>query len=486
VSNDKTVALLIFLISLSLFVASAGGHLYSVDEVTNYILAESILHFHSLALSPHSRYALTYNVDLFQLPCRRGSTVNGTFYSCFGLAEPFLAVPFIALAEIIGVTPWIFVEATFNPLITALTCAIIYLSARKLEYSARVSAVLPFVYGFASFALPYSKFFNDGPLRALFLLASVYFLLPKRDVVLSGAMLGFAILTRVETLVLVPLILVYVVVKSKRRVLAAVEFLAPVLFACLVFGFYNFVRFGSFVDFGKHSGSALKSASYLIYDSQLSTGIPGLLVSPGVGLLYYFPLALLVPLAAYWFIKRHRDEGLLFSSLFIVPLLVYGSVGSFHGWGYWGPRFLLASVPFLVLLLAEAIRSNSIKLRYTTLALALIGVFVNMLGVLVYFQVGFSQVWSQFGADWIPYALWRPEYSPIYEHLKVVIGLVTNYQTDFGAGKVTRKPFDLLWPSILGPELFLTIVSLWEASLFYWLFRVLGIIRRHMISLRPS
>ena len=65
-----------------------------------------------------------------------------------------------------------------------------------------------------------------------------------------------------------------------------------------------------------------------------------------------------------------------------------------------------------------------------------------MLGELVFYLVGFSLVWGT--PNWIPLALWNPRYSPIFEHFRVVFGLVRNVQTDFFIGMITHQPYDPL------------------------------------------
>ena len=484
--KEWNIIVLLLLSTLVVFIAGTGGHLYSGDEEVNYVLAESIYHFHQFSLNNETSYSRAYtayyDVTLFCRGHLSGSH-GGRCYSWFGITEPVLAIPFIALAEFTGITPWMFVEILFYPIVTSVTCALIYLMGLKLGYSRKVSVLLAFVYGFSTFALPYSKFFNDGPLQVLFVVGAVLFLIGSRQsLVQAGTLVGFAVLTRIATVVIIPPIIVYVIWRNRHSVVRVLHFLLPICVALAVFAGYNFVRFGSLTDFGQ--GYSQSIGAY----SATCQGIQRLLISPGVGLIYYFPLVLLVPYGAYRLFLTRASEVLLFASFFIVSLVSSGSYclvnfgfGSYNwiGWGHWGPRYLMGALPFLVLMLGKCITENSIRgaLRLTFYALFAVGVFVNALGELVWFQVGFALVWGKFGSEWIPHALWQPEYSPIWEHFKVALGFVRDsqeiYPTNFGFGSITHQAYDPLLVNAFGPGIALLIVALPLALLLYLLKRAL-------------
>jgi len=69
-------------------------------------------------------------------------------------------------------------------------------------------------------------------------------------------------------------------------------------------------------------------------------GIPGLLLSPGKGLLYYAPLCILA--------LFHQDEW-RFWTPFVLSLVFHGMLHDWTGGTGWGPRFLFTSLPFLLI-----------------------------------------------------------------------------------------------------------------------------------------
>lgn len=111
----------------------------------------------------------------------------------------------------------------------------------------------------------------------------------------------------------------------------------------------------------------------LPFDTPLATGLHGLLLSPGRGLLLFAPLAVLAPLT----LRRLTPAARVLCGLVpLTLLLVVARWFSWHGASCWGPRLLL---PVLPLLAAPAVLLPRTLARC---AIAL-GIAVNLLGVLV-------------------------------------------------------------------------------------------------------
>ncbi len=111
----------------------------------------------------------------------------------------------------------------------------------------------------------------------------------------------------------------------------------------------------------------------LRFSTPLSTGLAGLLVSPGKGLVFYAPVVLL---AAFGWRRLASPARLL---LFAVPaahVLVVARWSWWEGGAAWGPRLLL---PVLPLICAPAVHAPR---RAAAAALA-VGAAVNVLGVLL-------------------------------------------------------------------------------------------------------
>jgi hypothetical protein len=152
----------------------------------------------------------------------------------------------------------------------------------------------------------------------------------------------------------------------------------------------------------------------------------GLLVSPGRGLLVYFPLAL----ASIWALARIRHTQprlVIFVAASVTSLIaIYSCWPEWHGGWCLGPRFLEPLVPFLVLPLGFVIDDAAIdrRARLAVGILALLSFYAAVTTVRVesadfhvwvfdtflrgaegFRQAGFNNYYDLF--------LWAPEYTPL-------------------------------------------------------------------------
>jgi hypothetical protein len=151
----------------------------------------------------------------------------------------------------------------------------------------------------------------------------------------------------------------------------------------------------------------------LRFSTSLSTGLFGLLASPGKGLVFYAPLVLL---AAFGWRRMNPSERLL---LFAVPaahVLVVARWSWWEGGVAWGPRLLL---PVLPLIGASAVHAPR---RAAAVALVT-GAAVNVLGVLHApgSWIGYAErLRSPAGVSWPTAGPVRvatiPTLSPLYGH----------------------------------------------------------------------
>jgi len=196
----------------------------------------------------------------------------------------------------------------------------------------------------------------------------------------------------------------------------------------LSLGFLNDIRFGGFTNFG-----------YGYYGS-LAThdgwrGLIGLLISPGTGLLFYFPIAILLPLGAKYMYKENRALFLLFGSVFILNWINIGTLSyssepvSWSGGPSWGPRYLIPVLPFIVLMTGYVFLHlrRKIFLKSIIVSLCVLGFFVNLTGVLFWYHYGILYAWEidqlhvKNPYDWAEAMTWNQIYSPIAIHTKALL-----------------------------------------------------------------
>jgi hypothetical protein len=159
------------------------------------------------------------------------------------------------------------------------------------------------------------------------------------------------------------------------------------------------------------------------------TGIYGLLFSSGVGLILYFPLFAVFLCSFYSFSESNRREALLFAGLFTEFLVFYGMFNhpnyplSWSGYS-WGPRYLLAALPYVVLPMGCCLPTGEQRhIQKTVFAtLLVLGALINLLGVLVHYSYGFSYLWNKSLPYYWPQGyVFDPRYSPIVIHLRVLL-----------------------------------------------------------------
>ncbi len=197
---------------------------------------------------------------------------------------------------------------------------------------------------------------------------------------------------------------------------------AGVLPSLVINAAYNVARFGKPLQLEPHGDASFGFPPWL--------GLPDLLISPGKGLLWYTPAVLLLVLAARPFWRRCPLPAVLFALLCGGYLLFYSNVNYWHGDPAWGPRYLYATLPYLILPLGEVFA------RWRTYRLPLRGALVGVLAasLLVQFSAVSVSYWRSFHYVFATYPdqvdnyswgfnlnyFWTPEQSPLLLSLQGV------------------------------------------------------------------
>ena len=331
-----------------------------------------------------SRYEVTKAiVERFDLSIPEGNQsnikgVDGRSYSLYGLGWPILAVPLYILGKIFGREPVTYVFL-LNPLAGASTVTLVFLFSIALGYSRRSSLVVAIFFGFGTFAWPLAKHPFDHVVETLFVLLSVYFMylhISKNAIIhllLSASCIGFAINTRLVSVLALPALFVMMGagcgVKSSladysriflRKMVIFMSVLLP--FAGLVL-WYNHYRFGSISETGFQL-LAVKTGIDFFSGTPFLTGLKGFLASPGKGFFYYSPIAIFFFFAIIPFYKKHPWDAISFILLILSYLSYLSRNVYWHGDWAWGPRYLLAITPFIILPITELL--DSVRWREKT------------------------------------------------------------------------------------------------------------------------
>ena len=314
-----------------------------------------------------------------ELVAARG--IDGVLYSKKGLTPSLLLIPVTWLADAL---PWLSLRALamlLNPLLTALTGALVYSLARRIGARPAAAFLGGLIFGLATLALVYVKTLFGEPLAAFLLILAVWAAhryraeARPRDAVLAGAALGLALGVNLTYAVMFPLVGLYLLGADPRRwrIRPIVAFGAPVLAALLLLGAYNWARFGGPLETGYATG--LDEG----FTSGLLPGVIGLLVGPYRGLIWYSPVLLLAIPGGLRLRRRAPRLAGLVGALVIAQVLVYATWWSWHGGVTWGPRFLLPVVPLLAVALIPVVEAALDRARLA--AAVLVGLTALSLGV---------------------------------------------------------------------------------------------------------
>jgi hypothetical protein len=403
---------------------------------------------------------------------------GGLSYSKYGPGQSLVTLPLylagsaIAAARPAGVRLQTLMMACsfLNALLVALLCTVLPLLARRMGLAAPGTAWwLGLLAGLTTPLWPYAQIYFSEPLIALCLVLALLALWPACSAAPSrrtlpllgcGTALGLAALTRLDSLVYVPIYLLsaalltpcpdsrpldiapgratrYPSLATSGR--AALLVLLPIVLAVAGLAWYNAVRFGSPLDSGYGHGAQgedvdldfQRSAGYVL------EGMWDLLASPGKGLIFYAPLVILVPWGI-WRLWRGGRRGpvTVLLALCVATWVAHANllIRWLGGWA-WGPRFLVPVVPLLVLLAggvlyqrrsAPAVRGlRALRARRLAVAvLALAGLLVQLPAVAADYHPyldALSQRYSRYPGD--PAAPYRAEdaYVPSFS-LSPIVG----------------------------------------------------------------
>jgi len=383
--------LVIFLVVFVVFELSING-IWATDHGISFTqLDYALWHDHSVGL----RSAATvppWTVDDF--------VYKGENYSALAPGTPFLALPFLGAAFTLygGYTSWgpsIPLSETFVALMGAAAACFVYLLGRMF-FRRSTSAFLALAFAFSTICWPFATYFFQSDVSAFFVLMTAYFALrASRDPrsgaaasLVSGLAAGVAFSVDYVNAVLLPFVIIFLLVskRSSKGSMArtALAFVIGALPGLAAIGAYNYAIFGDpFTTTEQYFNG--QTSVFASFTNPIYSGLELDLVSFSRGLFVYSPI---LALGVMGYLdafrgKANRRETLMLLGMFLCILLPYAAWYQPDGGVGFGPRFLVAAIPFLLLPAGYVLESTRGKTLLCVYAALIAGVVINGLGALV-------------------------------------------------------------------------------------------------------
>jgi len=405
-TRPRWLALLVGIFLLSLYLLTMGGHLDSPDEEVMFQVTRSLAERGALDVPPSD-----------EAPTLSQPGLGGASYAPYGVVPSVVGLPFYLAGKVAAealpprfgeVVPRFFFGMR-NAFVSAAVCALTFLFCLRLGYGERVSVALSLALGGSTLVWVYARHAFSEPVTTLFLLLAVYAAFACLQSgrwpwsLVSGLALGLAVGSKITTLVALPPLVGYLLLALHRAVgtpptlrarlvRRVLPFSAALGLPAVALAAVNLARFGDVTQTGYKMDDAVR----LLLRVSEPVGLLGLTVSPGKSIVVYAPVAALSLVGGAAFFRRFAPETLLFATIALGHVVVYGILSIWSGDAAWGPRYLVPVTPLLVLPAGAALRwppaGSRGSLRFLFVSLLLAGVAANLGGVLMDQRVYFAQV----------------------------------------------------------------------------------------------
>ncbi|MGI8424616.1 MAG: hypothetical protein ACR2NO_11010, partial [Chloroflexota bacterium] len=370
------------------------------------------------------------SLSLLSSPPATASGRSAPHYGKYGLGQSLIQAPFFALGHVagraLGATddrPMRFAVSMANAFVTAALAGVFWVTVRVLGGGVNAATATALMLGLTTLMWPYARSDFSEPLQTLcllvvFLAATVWRHAPRPALTLVvGCSAAGAFLTKATSVVvLAPLGAYFAFCLWERMRVAPLRALrhaaiaaGPLVAAVGFQATLNIYRFGRAGEFG-YGNEPIEG-----FTTPLLLGVRHLLFSSGKGLVWFAPLAVLGAALLPGLARRRPAEALTILCVLVAELLYFSRWWAWHGDWSWGPRYLVLTVPFLLLPVAVFLGRRGVRVIAALLAAA--GLAVAALGVLVDYGGYYSVVSSQIGRGVdVKEARLVPQFSPILGH----------------------------------------------------------------------
>ena len=389
-ASNGIAAALLFAVCFGAYVSN-GDFLPGADQAGNMLFSVNLLKRRSLSLgpadAPHAfswtlqrpgvapRPVALHDWNAAAEAARREGRLKHTgnayylsattrpeaYVNTFGIGAALAGLPVYALLDrFVDIERdhfwWWHGAALTASLLVAGAAACVFLAARAFVRPLP-AALAALAFGLGSCAWPVSsQALWQHPASTFCLSLGALFLLRSgerpRAAAWCGAAFGMAVLCRPTTAVAAVCACAYLLWVDRRRCAACMLGGLPFLAALVA---YNSFHFGSPFEFGQSVASRIialrDTGSDHLWQSSWLESVPGLLVSPARGLVWFSPVLVLGLLGAVKVWREPRYRPLIpLQAAAVLMVLVAGKWFDWWGGSTWGYRSIVDTTPFLALL----------------------------------------------------------------------------------------------------------------------------------------
>ncbi len=450
---------------LATFLILSSGVIDSQDGFQYLAVARNI-YYKGEPTAPEYGYNIRENIHMSTYVAGDGKT-----YSPTGLGYSLAYLPAVAITDMVykiyNISPpvhfplendWlILLTASFtNGFFAAVLGVTIFLYLLELGLSKKQALLISFAGLFTTNLLPYAKYsfphmmFTAFLVLAFFLIKKYFQTKKKLFLIFAGASFGMVSITYNQTFLLAVIPLgIYILILSKLRLIFTspkkfigslkIKFLLSNLLIfflgtlplLIIYLWFENLRSGTTQNLANPLNIAGRGvAPFLdIPKPVFFEGIYGQLFSPGRSIFLYSPILLVTIFFWHRIKKVIYPETLVFLILSIITIIFFASQRTFdaqrgvaaiwHGESSWGPRYLSPLIPFGILIVSWIfVKLSKPQKLFIFFPLLLIGFYINMLGILMPYQIKYHDLQEKFYVNSteftnFTYSNFIPRYSPV-------------------------------------------------------------------------
>jgi hypothetical protein len=333
---------------------------------------------------------------------------QGHLFSTYPIVTPALVLPlYIPAVSYLEVRGWdlarlervsLDMEKLAATILAAMSGALFYVAlCRRLSPKRALLLTLAYALGTGTWSISSQALWQHGTAELLFIAALLAFDSADRSpqsttsqTILGGLACGLLVANRPPDALLAMALWAPFAFRNRRRGAIA---LGAAVVGILPFVVYNLRVVGNWAGGYGYLGWLHTTA---FYPNDLVTGLAGLLVSPGKGLLVFSPFIAVLLLGSRG-ADRSRLPGDVALSLACAGLFAFYSRADWRAGDSYGPRYLVDLLPALLWVLAPAVAALR-GLRLATFAVALtFSILVQAVGVFCYPHGGSDRLYYASG-----------------------------------------------------------------------------------------